>query len=69
LAIPILTFDRVVISGSDGTSREYSVEEFLALPFHERIRHILARDLAFYRGATPVDRGSALRSLRGVSTP
>jgi hypothetical protein len=57
-------FDRVTVQHDDGSRRTYSAEEFLALPLHDRIRYILARDVEFYRDGTPVDRGLALRSLR-----
>jgi hypothetical protein len=62
-----VAFDRVVIGGPHGVRSEYSVEEFFALPLHERIEHVLKRDIAFFRGSVEVDRASALRSLRGWS--
>jgi len=58
------TFDRVVIVGTDGERRSYTAKEFLALPLHTRIRHVLARELEFYRGETLVDQSTALKSLR-----
>ena len=58
------TFDRVVIVGTDGERRSYTVKEFLALPLHTRIRHVLARELEFYLGDLPVDQSTALKSLR-----
>ena len=59
-----LVFDRVTIASDDGTRRSYSAQEFLALPLHERVRYILGRDVAFFLGSIPVERGTALRALR-----
>jgi hypothetical protein len=57
-------FDRVLLAREDGGRTMCTAEEFLAMPLDERIRHILRRDLQFYLGEVPVDRGAALRSLR-----
>jgi hypothetical protein len=56
-------FDRVSIRGQTG-SRSMSSAEFLALPLHERVQHILARDVDFFDGQRPVDLKSALAWLR-----
>ncbi len=58
-----LSFDRIVVT-SGGVSKTFDVEGFLALPFAERIRHILAGELEFFRGAEPRDRTRSLVELR-----
>lgn len=55
-------FDRVIVS-SAGRSHELTLAEFMALPLPQRIRHILARDVSFYEGDRPIERGEALRRL------
>jgi hypothetical protein len=62
-----IPFDRIVIAGSSGLPTVYSVEQFFALPLHQRIEHVLRRDVTFFRGNVEVDRAIALRSLRGWS--
>jgi hypothetical protein len=57
-------FDRVTVRGQDGRRRNYSAQEFLALPIHERIGYILAREVEFFHGDAPIERGLALRALR-----
>ncbi len=57
-------FDRVIVVRGDGTEQPYSADEFLALPLHERVKHILGREIRFFMGERPVDRAVALRSLR-----
>jgi hypothetical protein len=42
----------------------YTTSQFLALPLAERIRLILGRQVAFYRGTTPIDPKQALAHLR-----
>jgi hypothetical protein len=64
-----IAFDRVVIAGPHGLESVYSVHQFFALPLHERIEHVLKRDVRFFRGNIEVDRASALRSLRSWSVP
>jgi len=59
-----LPFDRVVVVGRPGRGQSWTVEEFLSLPLDERIRIILAREVEFFRGPTPVDRREALAALR-----
>jgi hypothetical protein len=61
-----LPFDRVVFLGN-GQAREFSVQEFLALPMHQRVVHLLSRELAFYRGPTQIDRSTALKQLRSIN--
>lgn len=58
-----LVFDRVVVVLADGRRRTYSAHEFIALPLHERIQHVLERNIQFFRGDAAVDRNGALRSL------
>jgi hypothetical protein len=62
-----LPFDRVIL-GSDEGQREFSLGEFLALPLHNRIKALLSRNLAFFRGGLEVDRRAALESLRTTPT-
>jgi hypothetical protein len=57
-------FDRVILAREDGQRFVCTVEEFMAMPLHERIRYILGRDVEFYLGEEPIDRGVALRALR-----
>jgi hypothetical protein len=57
-------FDRVILAREDGERFVYTPEEFMAMPLHERIRHILGREVEFYLGEEPIDRGIALRALR-----
>ncbi len=57
-------FDRVTVRSQDGRRRDYSAQEFLALPIHERIQYILGREIEFFYGNSPIDRGVALRALR-----
>lgn len=64
-----VAFDRIVIVGPHSLRSEYTVQEFLALPLHERIEHVLKRDVKFFRGNVEIDRASALRSLRASSLP
>jgi len=53
---------RVRIKGAQ--ERVISVEQFLALPLHERIRHILERDIEFLQGDVEVEWREALAWLR-----
>jgi hypothetical protein len=64
-----ITFDHVVLVDATGLRRSYSAEQFLSLPLDVRIQHILSRDIEFFRGATRLERGEALKSLRGSVTP
>jgi hypothetical protein len=50
--------------------RRLSCDDFLALPLHQRIRHILAREIEFERLGRPVDTKTALAWLRtGLAVP
>ena len=61
-------FDVVCIREAAGI-RRLSCEAFLALPLHERIRHILAREVEFERLGRLVDSKTALAWLRsGAAT-
>jgi hypothetical protein len=62
-----VSFDRVVLVNAAGERKVYSAEQFLDLPLATRIQHILARDIEFFDGVLPVDRGEALKSLRRLS--
>ena len=59
-------FDNVTIRGERGT-RSLSTDEFLRLPIHERIQHILSRNVDFFDGPKLVELRAALAWLRGVS--
>jgi hypothetical protein len=57
-----LPFDRVVLSTTEG--RQYlSVQQFLCLPLHRRVRAMLQHELEFFSGSSPVDQHVALRAL------
>ncbi len=56
-------FTQVKFKGP-ATQRYLSYDAFLSLPIHERIRHILARDIEFLRGDETVDWREALAWLR-----
>lgn len=57
-----LPFDRIVFVVDDAVV-ELTVDEFVALPMHERVKHLLASNLRFFRGADEVDRKTCLRAL------
>ncbi|HEY6077481.1 MAG TPA: hypothetical protein VIW29_01680 [Polyangiaceae bacterium] len=59
-------FNRVGIREQDRT-RMLSCEEFLALPLHERVQHILSRSVDFFDGQQPVELKAALAWLRTTS--
>ena len=59
----VLAFDSVSIVAGEGR-RVLSVSDFLDLPIHERVRHILGRTVEFHSGGSAVQRAEALRSLR-----
>jgi hypothetical protein len=56
-----LPFNRVV---NLDTGESLSVDQFLALPLDVKIGYVLSRSVAFYDGATLVERKVALASLR-----
>jgi hypothetical protein len=56
-------FDVVCVRDEAGM-RRLSCEAFLALPLHQRIRHILAKEVEFERLGQPVDAKTALAWLR-----
>jgi hypothetical protein len=59
-------FDRVIVQlGVE--KRELSIDEFLHLPLHERVRCVLDRSVEFFLGKTAVDRKLALNSLRAMT--
>ena len=60
-------FDRVVTQ-RNGTRVVYSFDEFLGLPLHERIQHVLQRDLSFFLRGVEIDRRRALDALRAWTT-
>lgn len=61
-------FDVVRIREADGV-RRLSVDTFLSLPLHERIRHILAREVEFERFGRLIETKTALAWLRtGAAT-
>lgn len=59
-------FDSVSIRGERGTY-SISAEQFLALPIHERVQHILSRNVDFFCGTEPVELRAALAWLRTAS--
>jgi len=59
-------FTQVRFKGA-GAKRVLSFGEFLALPIHERVRHILERDIEFLRGDQTVEWREALAWLRSKS--
>ncbi len=61
--MPSPPFDRVIIRSMLG-ERSCTLAEFLDLPLHVRIGHILRRELAFFRNREPFDVGEGLRLLR-----
>jgi hypothetical protein len=56
-------FDSVVVR-LDGRELALGLEEFLRLPFHERVRAILSGGLSFYDGERRIDTQAALVALR-----
>jgi hypothetical protein len=59
--------DRVVLSDG-GKLRELTVQEFLQLPIHVRVRAILGRSVEFYAGSVLVERQEALKVLRSLES-
>jgi hypothetical protein len=57
-----LPFDEVQVG-----DERLNVAHFLALPLHERIRHMLAGTLTFFSRGEPVDRVEALKALRAAA--
>jgi hypothetical protein len=58
-----LPFDRIHVDEA-----ELSVDEFLAMPLHERVRHIIGGSLDFTKQGYLVDRQQALTALRIYAT-
>lgn len=58
-----LGFDRVVLIDEPG-GRSLTVSEFQALPLAVRLRALLGKRIAFYRGPEHVDMEHALAALR-----
>lgn len=66
-AIESLCFDRiVVISGSD-KGKTFTIDKFLDIPVHLRVKMIMSRLIEFKKGRTVVDKKKALSELRKVS--
>jgi hypothetical protein len=61
-----LPFDSVRVS-IDGKEQSLALRDFLSLPFHERVRAILAGAVAFYDGDRVVDTQAGLQALRRMS--
>jgi hypothetical protein len=61
-----LPFDRVVIT-LDGAERLLESAQFLALPLHVRVRHLLHERLRFMRGDEQVDRRTCLQALAAAA--
>lgn len=63
-----LPFDRVLLELPTG-KEILPVSRFMALPLHERVRHVLQREVEFFFGHAPVDRRVALRALMQGTAP
>jgi hypothetical protein len=61
-----LPFDRVVIT-IEGRERSLETGEFLALPLHVRVRHMLHGRLTFLDGDAAVDRRICLQALAAAA--
>ena len=59
-------FDSVTIRGDRG-AHSLTTEEFLGLPLHERVQHILSRNVDFFDGRKLVELRAALAWLRSAS--
>ena len=55
-------FERVIITEGD-VKKTLTYEQFMALPLHQRVQHLMDRAIAFYTGVTEIDRRVVLRSL------
>jgi hypothetical protein len=60
-----LPFDQVVIQGA-GAPQVFTTEEFLREPLLVRVKWILAREVRFFSGRTPVDTAVALKAMRAA---
>lgn len=60
-------FDRVIVTEQGAPPRVMSRDEFVRLPIHLRVRYILERQVEFFLGTAPVNRGVALQSLRAMT--
>lgn len=58
-----MPFDRVIVVES-GARRALTVDSFLQMPVHVRVRHVLQRSVEFFLDGQPIDRKQALASLR-----
>lgn len=61
---PPFPFDRVVVNGPEGTSRDLSPSEFFALPLAQRIQYVVQQKAAFFAGDQKVDSKEALAQMR-----
>lgn len=62
-----VSFDRIeVVEGSDA-GQVYTIDMFLEIPVHTRVKMIMGRLIEFKRGGVVVDRKTALSELRQVS--
>ena len=61
-----LPFDRIMLRDGGDTER-LDLDDFLAMPVHQRIRMLLGERLVFFSGNEPVDRRRALAALRNVT--
>ena len=60
--------DRIVFH-EPGRERSLTLDEYLATPLSERVRHVLARTVSFYKDGTAVDRQTALKALMRLAPP
>ena len=58
--------DRIVVV-ENGRERVLTVQEFLSIPVHVRVRHVLAQSVAFHRGNAELPRSVALQILMRYS--
>lgn len=55
-------FERVIITEGE-VKKTLTYAQFMALPLHQRVQHLMDRAIAFYTGAMEIDRRVVLRSL------
>ncbi|HVJ14733.1 MAG TPA: hypothetical protein VM686_04805 [Polyangiaceae bacterium] len=54
----------MVVAPGSPAQAVYSIDEFLALPLHQRVQFVLQGKLQFYAGDDEVETSTALRWLR-----
>ena len=56
-------FDMIKVIGKTGAKLELTRDQFLALPLHERIRHLMQGRPKFFKDGSPVRKREAVRAL------